>query len=253
MKRMVVWFSCGAASAVTAKLCMAKYADEYEISIARCVVANEHPDNDRFAMDCEQWFGQPIINLKSDKYADCWQVWEQERFLVSPYGAPCTSKMKQNVRFEFEQEWFPHVHAYGYTVEECHRADRFRFRNPQVTLLTPLIDASLKKKHCLAMVERAGIELPVMYRLGFNNNNCIGCVKGGKGYWNRIRLHFPDVFERMAKLERSLGATVIWGKDTQIYLDELPLDAGRHKEPEIVCDLLCAGAETAYLAMRNSA
>lgn len=68
-KRLVVWFSCGAASAVTAKLCLAKYADEYEIAIARCVVANEHPDNDRFAQDCEKWFGVPVINLKSDKYA----------------------------------------------------------------------------------------------------------------------------------------------------------------------------------------
>ena len=24
-----------------------------------------------------------------------------------------------------------------------------------------------------------GIEIPVMYRLGYNNNNCVGCVKGG--------------------------------------------------------------------------
>ena len=53
-KRLVVWFSCGAASAVAAKLCLAKHRGEYDIEIARCVVANEHQDNDRFASDCEQ-------------------------------------------------------------------------------------------------------------------------------------------------------------------------------------------------------
>lgn len=31
------------------------------------------------------------------------------------------------------------------------------------------------------MVLRAGIELPLMYRMGYDNANCIGCVKGGEG------------------------------------------------------------------------
>lgn len=211
VKRMVVWFSCGAASAVAAKLCLAKYSEEYEIAIARCVVTNEHRDNDRFAADCEAWFEQPVINLKSEEYADCWEVWYKERFLVSPYGAPCTAKMKKNVRFAFEREWMPHVQAYGYTVEEKNRAERFRQCNPDVILITPLIDEHLTKSDCLAMIDRAGIELPMMYRLGFNNNNCIGCVKGGMGYWNRIRTKFPLVFWRMAGLERGLRATIFHG------------------------------------------
>ena len=36
---------------------------------------------------------------------------------------------------------------------------------------------------------------PLMYDLGYPNNNCIGCVKGGMGYWNHIRKDFPEVFE----------------------------------------------------------
>ncbi len=55
------------------------------------------------------------------------------------------------------------------------------------------------------MIERAGIELPAMYKLGYRNNNCIGCPKGGMGYWNKIRVDFPEVFERMAALQRELG------------------------------------------------
>lgn len=240
--RLVVWFSCGAASAVTAKLCLTKLYDEYEIAIARCVVANEHPDNDRFATDCEKWFGVPIINLRSQFYRDCWDVWEVRRFLVSSSGAPCTGVMKRTPRKDFEHEWYPDVQAYGYTVEERKRVAIFRQNNPQIDLLTPLIDAHLRKADCFAIIQKAGIRLPTMYHLGFNNNNCIGCVKGGMGYWNRIRIHFPQVFSRMAKLERELGHAILRTKDIPIYLDELPPDAGKHKELEIDCSLFCYAA-----------
>lgn len=246
MKKMVVWFSCGAASAVTAKLCLAHYGARYEIAIARCVVANEHPDNDRFASDCERWFGAPIVNLRSDKYSDCWDLWEKKRYLVGVNGAPCTTEMKKSVRLEFECDWCPDYQAFGFTFDEKKRAKLFREKNPDVTLITPLIDFRLKKSDCLALIERADIEIPAMYRLGFNNNNCIGCVKGGQGYWNRIRIHFPEIFSRMATLERSLNATVIHTEQGKLFLDELPESAGLHKEPVIDCSLLCFGAESTY-------
>ena len=74
-----------------------------------------------------------------------------------------------------------------------------------------------------------------MYDLGHPNNNCIGCVKGGMGYWNKIRVDFPEVFERRAKMERDIGATCING----IYLDELDPDAGRNKVVVADCGIMC--------------
>ena len=78
-----------------------------------------------------------------------------------------------------------------------------------------------------------------MYDLGYNNNNCVGCVKGGMGYWNKIRIDFPDVFESRAKVERRIGGTCIKG----VYLDELDPDRGRHTKPicedcGIFCELI---------------
>jgi hypothetical protein len=58
------------------------------------------------------------------------------------------------------------------------------------------------------MLWKAGIEIPAMYKMGYNNNNCIGCVKGGMGYWNKIRKDFPEVFNRMAVIEREVGCNV---------------------------------------------
>jgi hypothetical protein len=98
---------------------------------------------------------------------------------------------------------------------------------------------------CLALIERAGIALPAMYLLGFQNNNCIGCPKGGRGYWNMIRVHFPEKFWRMARLQRELGCTFWVEPDgTKVYLDELDPNRGvQHDEPNIDCSLMCHIAE----------
>lgn len=240
--RVVCWFSCGAPSAVAAKLALTKYGQDQEVVIARTVIPSEHPDNDRFAADCEKWFGQEIVNLKSDRYSDTWDVWENRRFLVGPKGALCTTELKKMVRFAFERA--ADTQVFGYTIEELRRAVRFRDQNPDVRLWTPLIDANLSKQDCKAIIHRAGIELPAMYRLGYRNNNCIGCVKGQAGYWNKIRRDFPAVFDRMAKLERSIGRSVLHDKSGSTFLDELDPSKGRYEaEPDISCSLLCALAE----------
>lgn len=234
--RHLVWFSAGAASAVAAKLTLAEVTGE--IVIAYVDPGSEHPDNERFLTDCEAWFGQPIVRLKSDRYADTWQVWTERRFLSGPTGALCTAELKKRVRFGFER--LDDVQVFGYTAEESRRADRFREQNPGVDLWCPLIDRSLTKDDCLALVDRAGIELPAMYKLGFRNNNCIGCVKGGMGYWNHIRKHFPDTFHRMALLERDIGHSLLSDADGPVWLDELDPERGEMlSEPSIDCSLLC--------------
>jgi hypothetical protein len=241
LPRIVCWFSAGAPSAVAAKLAIAGATTGQEVVIAYTDPGSEHPDNHRFMADCEEWFGQEVIKLKGD-YEDTWDVWERTRFLVGPTGTRCTAELKRKPRFKFERP--DDIQVFGYTVEEEHRAIRFREQNPGVTLKCPLIDGGLTKPDCLAMVQRAGIELPEMYRLGYNYNNCVGCVKGGMGYWNKIRVDFPKVFDRMAILERNLQRTVLRSEGQPVFLDELDPKRGNHQtEPDIECSLLCAVAE----------
>jgi hypothetical protein len=56
------------------------------------------------------------------------------------------------------------------------------------------------------------------------------------GYWNKIRVDFPDVFNARAKQEREIGHTCLKG----IYLDELDPMAGKI-ENEIMeeCNIMC--------------
>lgn len=238
-RRILVWFSAGAASAIATKLILAEGTEGVEIAYVN--PGSEHPDNERFLNDCQQWFGQPITRLRSTQYVDTWDVWQRTRFIVSPYGARCTTELKKKVRQQHQR--FDDEQVFGYTVEEQHRADRFRDQNPEVTLRTPLIEQGLTKSDCLAMIERTGIALPEMYRLGYRNNNCVGCPKGGIGYWNKIRRDFPATFQRMAELERQIGTAVL-GRET--YLDELDPQRGNHDdEPTFECSLFCHTAQDA--------
>jgi len=241
MNRVLVWFSAGAASAVAAKLALAEHGHD-KVVIAYTDPGSEHPDNARFIDECSEWFGHEVQRLKSEKYTDTWDVFLKTRYLVGPSGARCTAELKKKPRFSFQQP--DDLQVFGYTAEEEHRAERFREQNPDVNLWTPLIDRGLTKSDCLAMIERAGIELPVMYKLGYLNNNCIGCPKGGMGYWNKIRRDFPDVFEKMSKVERELDVSILRDEQGKIFLDELDPNRGNHQEePNFECSLLCAISE----------
>lgn len=228
---VIAWFSCGATSAVATKLAIKEFGN---VDVYYIDTGGEHPDNKRFLEDCQAWFAQKIHIRKSRIYASPMDVYRRTRFLNGASGARCTLELKKKVRWEIEdelQEWKSQV--FGFDIAEIKRFTRFRQQYPKAKPIAPLITNGLDKASCLAILQSEGIELPAMYRLGFHNNNCIGCVKGGKGYWCAIRKHFPDVFNTMAKIEREIQHSCI--KDC--YLDEL----GEYNLPPIVpsCSIFC--------------
>jgi len=105
--RVISWFSCGAASAVATKIAIQKYP---YMEIVRCWIAEEHPDNERFAADCEKWFGKQIITLQNDKYAgSIYNVFTQRKYISGIGGAPCTYELKKRVREQYQKPTDVHV------------------------------------------------------------------------------------------------------------------------------------------------
>lgn len=243
--RIVCNFSCGAASAVATKLILAEYKPE-DVVIVNAYLKEEHVDNQRFLADCERWFDHPITRLADEKYgASANEVWRKTRFLVGHGHAKCSKSLKRDVLGAFMND--RDVLVLGYTAEEENRSNRFIDANNGRHVLFPLIRKGLTKGDCLAMIERAGIELPMMYRLGFNNNNCLGCPKGGEGYWNKTREMFPEVFQNMVSIQEILGPGSYFFRNRKtgerIALKDLSPNAGRHNEPEIECSAFCLMAE----------
>ena len=229
MKRLVCWFSCGATSAVATKLALEQFPN-LEPHVVYCDTRSEHPDNERFLADCEEWFGLEIERISAKKYTDIWDCFAKNRWLVGPRGAECSRSFKRYPREAYQQS-DEDVQVFGFDFSELRRASRFSHNHPNVHLEVPLINAKYDKRRCLEVLTSVGIEIPMMYRLGYNNNNCIGCPKGGQGYWNKIRRDFPEVFKRMAKLERKLDVAINKsyagdGKRKRVFLDELNPKAG---------------------------
>lgn len=237
----ICWYSCGAASAIATRLTLKDHPDA---EVVYCETGGEHPDNERFLADCEKWFGKPITRLRSEKYASTWKVWEDRSYLAGISGAPCTSELKVAPRLAFQRP--DDMHVFGYTADkpDMIRANRLRLNYPEMRISTPLIDAGLDKRACLAMLENAGIEVPVLYRLGFQNNNCIPCVKAtSPNYWANVRKHFPAEFNRMAALSRELDVRLTRIGDERRFIDEIPEN---HPVTEAIapsCDFLCHLAE----------
>ena len=237
MSRTISWFSCGAASAVATKLVP-------DAIPAYCETGAEHSDNVRFMADCGVWFGRPVERLRSDTYTDTWDVWERTRWLAGVNGARCTIELKVAPRLAWQRP--DDIHVFGYTADgpDNDRANRLRDNFPELTIVTPLIERGITKASCLDMVQRAGIKLPPLYALGFQNNNCLPCVKAtSPAYWALVRQHFPDKFDRMAKLSRELDVRLCRLNDVRSFIDEIPLDQETTNPLVPACDFLCHIAE----------
>lgn len=240
----LVWFSCGAASACVAKLAAKEFGSDLELVYCD-TMATEHPDNQRFLEDVERWVGLPVKRLHSLRYQDVDDVFEQRKILATRFGAPCTVEMKKRVRFEYQHA--DDLHLFGMTADEGQRAARFAANNSELRLRWLLIEAGLTKHACLQMIQAAGIEIPAMYRLGYKNNNCLGCVKAtSPSYWNKVRQDFPEVFERRCDQSRRLNSRLVRINGERRFLDELQPDNAEVVDEDLSCGPQCAGLQTEF-------
>lgn len=220
--RVDVWYSDGAASAVAAKMAVEKYGDR--AAIVKCdTTADEHPDNLRFRADVEAWVGCTITLARSERYERVDDVINDRQYLSGIAGAPCTTELKKVVRRAYQRP--DDVHVFGYTADEESRIERFEANNPELHLDWILRDRQITKADCYYLLDDAGIRLPEMYQLGFDHNNCLGCVKATSPYyWARTRRHFPEAFARRARQSRDYGARLVRINGERRFLDELPDD-----------------------------
>lgn len=253
MSRIVCQFSCGAASAVAAKLTLVTHPDAV---LLNADVENEDRDNRRFLADCEKWLGRSVTVLRDTKYgAEINTVFRSVGYLKGPRGAACTSRIKRGLLRTFEQPG--DVLVLGFTAEEQDRLDDWLQAWPDRPILTPLIERGLTKDDCKAMVLRAGIELPLQYRRGYANANCKVCIKGGMGYMRAAREDFPEEFEEVCKSEDYVHS--LHGDDARLFrhrsgplkgqrfaLRDLPPGPADRNDGPPECGLFCEMAEQEY-------
>lgn len=226
----VSWFSAGVSSFI------ACYLEKETIDkIMYIHIDDQHSDTSRFLKDCEKALGMDIEILQSP-YKSVSNVIKQFRYINGVAGATCTRILKKRVRQEWEHGKTDLIYVWGYDITERNRAERIQEAFPQHKHIFPLIERGLTKEDCHGLCSSLRIARPMMYDLGYRNNNCIGCVKGGMGYWNKIRRDFPEVFKERAEQEREIGASCINGA----YLDELEPSRGKFDDEVLEeCSIFC--------------
>ena len=232
-KLKVCWISAGVSSFI------AGYLERDTIDKFIYIdVEDQHPDSTRFIEDCERALGKKVEILQS-LYKNVENCIRTAGVPKMPYGfAPCTNWLKKRVRkeWEYKHQEYDITYVWGMDLNEKHRAENLMETMTEFHHQFPLIERGLTKAEAHGICESLGIKRPLMYDMGYNNNNCIGCIKGGLGYWNKIRVDFPDVFNQRAKLERDIGYSIL--KDC--FLDELDPSRGRMSD-EITteCNIFC--------------
>ena len=242
-KLIAVWFSCGAASAVAARETLRLYGESNDVRIINNPVIEEDSDNRRFLNDVADWLGVKIETATNENYPDCSAVtvWDKRRFMSGPKGAPCTIELKKLARNQWETQNKPDFHVLGFTLDEKRRSDAF-ILGERPNTLPVLIDQGITKADCFRIIHEAGIELPAIYKKGFPNANCVGCVKAtSPTYWNHVRKHYPAIFAARAAQSRDIGARLVRVNGKRIFLDELdPAAKGRPlKRTGVECGIFC--------------
>ena len=232
----VLWLSAGVSSFISG------YLERETIEkVIYIHIDDQDEDSLRFVYDFEKVTGLKVEILQHEKYKSVRELQRKVRYINGPTGAPCTRILKKEVRKKWEVlNPGGHTYIWGFDMNEAHRCEQIEESEPYKEHCFPLVSRGLTKQDAHAMLKRLGVKRPLMYDLGYQNNNCKGCPKGGIGYWNRIRVNFPEVFKDQAVVEREIGATCLKDKNGRIYLDELDPNRGRFDD-EIMeeCSIFC--------------
>lgn len=258
---VIAWWSGGADSAITCWFCLLWFGKEC-VRVIFIDTGNEDADTYRFKSDCEKWWEIEIETIKSNKWDSIEDVWEHYLSLNVATGAICSTELKRLVRQDFQMRNAYSYQAFGFDAKEIDRAKNMRRNYPDSRPIFPLIYELITKGESIKMLQKAGIEPPNSYKMGYSNNNCLktGCVKGGIGYWQKFQVDFPDRFDAMAEREHHLtnlkgepvtickdqskggGGGLVFLKPHPDYphMKDLSMMKGRMAEPLMECNGFCS-------------
>jgi len=161
----------------------------------------EHPDLYRFNRDIEKHFCMQITEDSDGR--------DPEQLAFDRHGLPsnrmpfCSVTLKAQRLQRFAK--CGDTLYFGILDDELPRAARIRTIYAERGVMTefPLIQIPNAKQQAFDYFESVGIEKPMLYKMGFDHNNCSGgCVRAGKRSWARLWHLDPETYEKRAAVER---------------------------------------------------
>ena len=169
----------------------------------------EDPDLYRFLDQSSALLGVPVTRVADGRTP--WQVFRDERFIGNARRDPCSKILKRQLCDRWVRENAPDaVRVFGLDWSEGHRIKAVRERMAEAGWMTefPLDEPPLfHKPSSIRRMEKDGLDVPRLYRLGFAHNNCGGfCIKAGHGHYAMLLEKLPEVYAHHEAEEQSVVA-----------------------------------------------
>lgn len=198
--------SSGTGSAAAAKRLSLAFPGRVTMLFAD--VNGEDPDNYRFLLEASEWVGAPLVILDNGGRT-IWDVFRQVRFLGNSRADNCSRVLKREVMRKWLEEHFDPsevVAHIGYDIDEMHRVKKAAGHWDPWSVDAPLTwEPVVWKDHANAAIREAGIDLPLLTRLGYPHANCGGmCVKMGHRQARKTLGLMPDVYAKWESEEEGV-------------------------------------------------
>lgn len=199
----IVSLSGGLGSAFAAERAIERYGRQ-NVALWFADTKAEDPDLYRFLYDLMERWGGKLYWYTDGRTPQ--EVWDQKKLIPNSLIAPCTYELKVKPFRQFiaAMPSLPVVYI-GFKSHETRRqintTKSYGQAMPDVVVGYPLLWEPIETRRLEDLCEpELHIELPLLYKLGYEYNNCSGvCCRAGKACWLRTLEHFP---ERYAEKER---------------------------------------------------
>ena len=181
---------------------MSAYLSKKNHGADNCVLlfADTHTEDEdlyRFLKETVAFLGINLVTLDNNG-ENIWDVFTRRRFMGNSRVDPCSETLKRKPLDKWVREHYTpdnSVRVVGIGPHEAHRLVRIKAAFAPWPVSAPLIDEPHTKEQIAAVLDKAGIEPPRLYEMGFPHNNCGGfCVKTGQRQMALLLKELPEKY-----------------------------------------------------------
>lgn len=202
----IVLYSGGLGSYFTTKRILESGVKKEDIILLFTDTKVEDEDLYRFLEDTSKFLDIPITNYSDGR--SIWEVFVDQRFLGNSQFDPCSRVLKRERSREFIKQFTPEecIIYLGFDWTEMNRFEKAQKAWLPYIIKAPLCKPPyLDKENMKHTLKDDGIELPRLYKLGFQHNNCGGgCVKAGLGHFKHLYENLPEVYKQWEDNEQMM-------------------------------------------------
>ena len=213
----IVFYSSGISSLFVARFLAAKGVD---ILLVFADTKLEHPSNYRFLEQSIKQLGCKCTKLQDGR--NIFELWHDKRAIANNRMPFCSIELKSKVCKKYITDNYQPsdcILYFGISSDEEKRTAKIKANWHPYQCDFPLLNLDIPKSAMIKLAESEGLEMPLMYKLGFNHANCSGaCVRAGKKQWLELLEKLPEVYQQWEneeeKMRNYLGKNVAILKQT---------------------------------------